>query len=210
MKKLILLTVICCVTLITSCNEKKKFTLDPSASIILNGQLALGKAIPEPPYSLETITKHAFELSVYFDNTYEPGYGAKGLNGHDLKNNKIRVGELNEVVTKDKNGNPQLGYFTTSGMCDMVLLAARAKNDKTNEVLDRWVEVDKKPIDHFSDVRDTIGYIPNRVVDQAEAAIHTAFEAEDYDECMRLFEQAYIFIPITGAEWRALKAKNEQ
>lgn len=208
MKKLILLAVICCFTALMSCNDKKKLTLDPSTPVILNGQLALCKAIPEPPYSLATITKHAFEMGFQTD-TPPAGSRRGGLIGHDLVNNKIRVGEFNEIVTTDNNGNPKLGYFTTCNMQDIVLLAARRENEDNWVNAYEWIDLNLGQLP-FPNIHDTIGYIPNRVVEQAETAIHSAFEAGDYEECMRLFEQAYIFIPITGAEWRALKAKGEQ
>lgn len=57
--------------------------------------------------------------------------------------------------------------------------------------------------------RDTVGYIPNSVLRAAEVEIKTAFEALDNEEVYRLFNEAFTFVPVTGAEWRALKAKGE-
>lgn len=65
----------------------------------------------------------------------------------------------------------------------------------------------------FTDDRipaDTLGYIPNRVLREAEAKIKIAFDAEDYDEVYRLFNEVYQAVPITGKEWRALKAEGKQ
>lgn len=56
---------------------------------------------------------------------------------------------------------------------------------------------------------DTIAYIPNSVLRAAAKIIKPAFEAGDYATCYKTFDEAFIFIPITGAEWRALKDKNE-
>lgn len=56
---------------------------------------------------------------------------------------------------------------------------------------------------------DTIAYIPNSVLRTAETAIRAAYEAKDIEECYRLFNEAYTFTPITGAEWRALKANGQ-
>lgn len=58
--------------------------------------------------------------------------------------------------------------------------------------------------------RDTIAYIPNSVIRAAESAIRTAYNAKDIEACYTLFNNAYVFTPITGAEWRALKAQNQQ
>lgn len=57
---------------------------------------------------------------------------------------------------------------------------------------------------------DTIAYIPNKVVAAAKIEIDKAYEAGDLEEVMRLFQEAFTAIPITGEEWQALKAKGEQ
>lgn len=57
---------------------------------------------------------------------------------------------------------------------------------------------------------DTIAYIPNSILEKAQREIEAAYEAEDYATCYKLFEDAYTFYPITGAEWRALKEAGQQ
>lgn len=57
---------------------------------------------------------------------------------------------------------------------------------------------------------DTIAYIPNSVLRTTETAIKAAYIAKDIESCYNLFNTAYTFTPITGAEWRALKANNQQ
>lgn len=56
---------------------------------------------------------------------------------------------------------------------------------------------------------DTIAYIPNSVLRIAETAIRSAYSAKDIDACYTLFNNAYTFTPITGAEWRQLKAAGQ-
>lgn len=58
--------------------------------------------------------------------------------------------------------------------------------------------------------RDTIGYIPNSVLRAAEVQIKAAYDAQDYESVYQLFDEAFTFYPVTGAEWRALKAENLQ
>lgn len=53
---------------------------------------------------------------------------------------------------------------------------------------------------------DTIAYIPNATLRVAETAIKAAYAKEDYEACYKIFDEAFTFIPITGAEWLALKA----
>lgn len=58
-------------------------------------------------------------------------------------------------------------------------------------------------------LRDTIAYIPNSVLRAAETEIKAAYEAKNIESCYTLFNEAYTFIPITGAEWRSLKASGQ-
>lgn len=57
---------------------------------------------------------------------------------------------------------------------------------------------------------DTIAYIPNIVVRKAAKDIRSAYEKGNYDEVYRLFDTAFTFLPITGAEWKELKSPNLQ
>lgn len=52
---------------------------------------------------------------------------------------------------------------------------------------------------------DTLGYIPNSVVLEARKKITEAFNRQDYEECYRLFDNAYKFRPITGEAYRRLQ-----
>lgn len=56
---------------------------------------------------------------------------------------------------------------------------------------------------------DTIAYIPNSVMESLEVQITAAYEAEDYATCYRLFEDGFVFTPITGTEWLELKAAGQ-
>lgn len=56
---------------------------------------------------------------------------------------------------------------------------------------------------------DTIAYTPNSVMRKIEADITTALENNDTDLAYEVFN-SWTFTPITGSEWRALKAKGEQ
>lgn len=57
--------------------------------------------------------------------------------------------------------------------------------------------------------RDTVGYIPNSVLRAAEIEINAAFSAKDNEAVYRVFNEAFTFLPVTGEEWRALKANSE-
>lgn len=61
-------------------------------------------------------------------------------------------------------------------------------------------------LDYGNIPRDTIAYLPNAVMIEAEKKIRAAYDVENYEACYKLFEEAFVFYPITGAEWLALKA----
>ena len=58
-----------------------------------------------------------------------------------------------------------------------------------------------------TEVVGTIAYIPNAIIRDAEEKIKTAYTGENEAAVYALFMSAYKFIPITGAEWRALENK---
>jgi hypothetical protein len=57
---------------------------------------------------------------------------------------------------------------------------------------------------------DTIAYIPNIYIREAEAIVKKAYAEKDYKTVYEVFHDAFKFIPITGAEYRALKEKGLQ
>lgn len=61
------------------------------------------------------------------------------------------------------------------------------------------------PMTNRPDLTDTIAYIPNSVLRTAEVAIRKAYAEKDIEACYTIFNTAYTFTPITGAEWRELK-----
>lgn len=62
---------------------------------------------------------------------------------------------------------------------------------------------------YSSTPKDTIAFIPNSVLRTAEAAIREAYAAKNIEACYTIFNTAYTFTPITGAEWRTLKAAGQ-
>ena len=59
-------------------------------------------------------------------------------------------------------------------------------------------------------VDNIIAYIPNARMEQAEIDIKKAYEAGNYDEVYRLFQELYTARPINNDGWKALKEKGEQ
>lgn len=58
---------------------------------------------------------------------------------------------------------------------------------------------------------DTIAYIPNKQLREAEQKILAAYADSNYNEIYRLFkEEAYKFVPTTGRQYRKLKEQGLQ
>ena len=60
----------------------------------------------------------------------------------------------------------------------------------------------------IDNVKDTIAYVPNSVLRTAQPLIKEAYDNGDAETVYRLFHEAFTFLPITGAEWRALELEN--
>ena len=56
-------------------------------------------------------------------------------------------------------------------------------------------------------VKDTIAYIPNAVMREAQGKVEKAFNDGNYTEVYKLFHETFRFRPITGRKWRELKAQ---
>lgn len=196
---------------LTSC-KKEVPNLDPYARLALNASTVAPKATPAAPYSMETVVRYAFETMFWYDDSAYPDRPARqAIPEHDLTNLKFWIGEAQSVIYVDKSGTPQLGWLANSNLRDLVVVAIYGEKDPTSWIdAYKYFDLTERPDSPKYKHYDTIGYVPNRVIKAAEAEIHKAFNAGDYEKCTQLFETAYVFQPITGAEWRALKAKNEQ
>jgi hypothetical protein len=58
-----------------------------------------------------------------------------------------------------------------------------------------------------NDITDTIAYIPNSVIQNASILIYDAYEREAWQEIYDIFRTEFIFIPITGSEYRSLESQ---
>ncbi len=57
---------------------------------------------------------------------------------------------------------------------------------------------------------DTLAYIPNQVLREVREPLETAYNEQRYEDVYRMFDEAFTFKPVTGAEWRELKAQGKQ
>ena len=64
-----------------------------------------------------------------------------------------------------------------------------------------WIILDNR--------RDTIAYVPNAILRQAEKEINAAYADSNFNRIYELFNTAFKFRPITGKMYRELQAKGE-
>ncbi len=185
--------------------KDKKATFDPNTRMVVNPE-SLSKASPSAPYSTDTIVRYAMEMaSTRPDNSSTNIItGRREITKHDIVNKKLIVGDLYDVMMYIDN-EPQLGWIITDDTREFVITAWQHENGK--EWIDAHAVIDlghKEP--KSNGLRDTIGYIPSVVLEKAKRDITEAFNADDYELCSALFEEAFTFVPITGEQWREKKA----
>lgn len=166
------------ILLLTGCDKEKNSKLDPSAMISIRAAQS-NRASGEGHLSaLEIVQK----TSLMQWRTKELG-GLKPERGfadsqRDFANERLLMWGTDIINVAGRYVPDFIEGF------DMVLVMAKAEDDARG---------------------DTIAYIPNGVLRAAKEIIKPAFDREDYATCYKVFDEAFTFIPITGAEWRALK-----
>jgi hypothetical protein len=188
MKKFIFL--LFAAVLLASCHDEPTMRLDPEAMISIkpdpsgwNNAMSLKSA--EHLSALE-IVKQGNCMRFYNDHLSNNDCAA-GFAGKDTTSETpafLRYGT--DIINLDGFGNP---YMSTEFICayDCVIEIFRSNHDI-----------------------DTIAYIPNSVLRKAEADVLAALEAKDTTAVYSIFNNAFQFLPITGAEYRELKKQGLQ
>lgn len=117
-----------------------------------------------------------------------------------------------EKVIKDKAIATTMGFAETQK--DFTIPALKMWGttiiNQEGEFVDDFIMGSDFVVTTFGDIIDTIAYIPNKVIVSSRDTLRKAYDAKHYEDVYQLFDKAFTFRPITGAEWRALKAKGEQ
>lgn len=175
------------VALLAACNkEDNNGKLDPNAMIALNP--APGVKADDPVH----LTAREIVEQTYYMSFINPRLGSspelrRGFSDsqRDLVNNRLLMFGTDIIDA--------FGYHTTFIEGENMVLVRMQGDDP---------DLEKR-------VRDTIAYIPNSVLREAETKIKAAYDQGDYTTCYSLFDKAFTFTPITGAEWEALKAEGK-
>lgn len=181
MKKLLLLLMVAFA--FASCEKDKvvdKFKLDTSETILITPAKDVQlRSIDENHLSGLEIVKQASGISFTYENgEWDRGFGD---NQRDLESNPPALMMFPSDVINVEFGTLEVMFI-----------------EAYDVVLSRLID----------NVRDTIAYIPNQTLRDAEAIIKAAYNAEDAETVYTAFKQAYTFTPITADEWKALKAED--
>ena len=193
MKKLIYLLLLIAACSCSSKDEPKAFKIDSNAMISIKPSVGAWRA---PSFIKTNDTTHLsaleivkqaegimfYNISVYGDQPVGRGFSASQ---RDTISPMLKMWGT-DIIDQDGNYVPD---FIESTDC---ILRKITNVDKPNMVI------------------DTIAYISNSVLRNAETQIKEAYAKKDNESVYKIFNEAFTFTPITGAEWRALKTQNLQ
>ena len=179
---------------LTACNgkDKPKGQLKQGAMVYINVKQDGLKAMDgttstdEKLYTPAEVVKEASNFCLD-----TPEGVINGLNGisdemKDFENNRIKMwGE--QIINRD---GELVEYFMK---CKNVRIIAGNVPGKTNPTVDEGI----------------IAYIPNKVMQEGWIKIKKAYDAGNYEEVYRLFQEVYTAIPITPSEYQKLREKGE-
>lgn len=176
---------------LTACNgdKPKKGLLKQGAMVYINVKQDGLKAMEgttnteEKLYTPAEIVKEAMNFCL--DDPEGDINGLLGISDEmkDFENNRIKMwGE--QIINRD---GELVEYFMK---CKNVRICNGKYPDKDNH-------------------RNIIGYIPNKVMQEGWIKIKKAYDAGNYEEVYRLFQEVYTAIPITPSEYQKLRDKGE-
>ena len=186
MKKLLFFALI---TLLISCksDEPKLFVIDPLATV--NIKPAVGVILKVKSVSAADVHLTAFEIVKQTETMrFVLSNGNKASRAFDpMQRDTVSSTPMLKMWGTDILYYDQLidGTYTTNIVLSLDFLEAK------NCVLTSYKG-------------DTIAYISNTVLRSAETQIKALFAEKNYEPITAIFHDAYTFIPISGAEYRAL------
>ena len=181
MKKFLVLIFI--IALFACEKEDKKGKLDPNAVVSIRPDLSAVPTKAAWHLSNKEIVKQARNLSWYNEQVMGTSITRFFIDAHrDTVNVRLLMWGTDII---DQFGNYQIEFIEGR---DFVIRRNLAGPTQTP-------------------VYDTIAYMPQSVITSARGQIRAAYDNEDFTTVYTLFDNAFKFRPITGAEWRVLKAQ---
>lgn len=189
MKKILFITVLAAIFAACESNEPKRFEIDPSVTVNIKGLSQPQKAsgvfkVDNVHLSNLEIVKQTFALRFTHNGTeYARGF--------------------DEGQRDTTHTSPMLKMWGT----DILYYEELIDGTQTGDVLlaPYFLEASGCVLETIKG--DTIAYIPNAVLRDAESRIKALFNAKDYQPIYKIFNDAYTFIQITGSEYRELESE---
>ena len=213
MKKTLLFILTMMAVALMGCDKKDvpKLRLDPNATIKLRpaAGVKLRAANPGHLTALEIVEQtYSMEWMNVSLNPDAPLGRGFSENQRDYESPMLKMWGT-DIIAQDGRYEPAFIEGTDVILKRLILI--RKDGDKTitlvanpyTTIFDEIV----RPDDIVKD--DTIAYVSNKTIEQARNAIKTAYDAGDYDDVYKMFDNAFVFHPITGEEYKALKSKNK-
>ena len=181
MKRFLILIFI--VALFACEKDDKKGQLDPNAVVSIRPDLSAVATKAAWHLSNKEIVKQAYNISWYNEQVMGTSI-ARGFAPTQRDTVNVRLLMWGTDIIN------QFGEYVTEfiGGRDFVIRRNLAPSNQTP-------------------VYDTVAYIPQSVITSARGQIRAAYDDEDFTTVYTLFDNAFKFRPITGAEWRVLKAQ---
>lgn len=180
--------------MVTACNTNKpnEKLLDPSAMLYVNVKDELPRAASEGTEAQERLLTPAEIVKESLNFCVESTSGRKdvlvGISDEmkDYDNNRIKMWGQQIITEKGELEE----YFIRAK--DVRIIAGNVPG-KTNPTVDEGI----------------IAYIPNKVMQEGWVKIKAAYDAGNYDEVYRIFQEVYTAIPITPTEYAKLRAEGK-
>jgi len=199
MKKAILLLIVAVCLSACSKEEVTAFKQDPLATVSIKPAIGTYKA-SVALRSEEIDTIHLSALDIVKTTTVMQFYYIDSI----LNQGMVMAERGFDVLQRDTISEiPSLKMWATDIIAPNGTLCYSFIESKDCILLNFDLKVDDAK-------RDTIAYIPNSVIRAAETQIKALYAVKDYEAIYKLFNDAYTFIPVSGAEYKALKAQDLQ
>jgi len=188
MKKLILFLAIAAVLASCKTDEPKVFQIDPSVTVNIKGLSSPQKVIGISKVGAVHLSNLEIVKQTYVMNFTMPNGGAAGRGFDPMQRDTVST-------------VPMLKMWGT----DILYYECLIDGTQTGDVLLALDFLEATNCVFLNIKGDTLAYIPNAVLRSAETQIKALFADKNYELIYTIFNNAYTFTPITGAEWRALQ-----
>lgn len=196
--------------------KKPNGKLDPSAFVRIEAQQGIKSRSKESTDDYSALDIARFGLAMEYRSEWENTEKVKEYQRQKtFENQRDTIGENPALLMFGTDIIDSEGHFHKNFLFarDVVIFGVRYKGQLTTYGDQHCIEEDRDVDQSLAyligkqGVKDTIAYIPNAVMREAQVKIEKAFNDSNYTEVYKLFNETFRFRPITGKKWRELKAQ---